>query len=97
MTVGVAYDADLATVKAVLNDIISRDERIHADPAPQVVVAELADSSVNFVVRVWTSKDDYWGVKCDMTETIKNRFDAEGIGIPFPQRDIHIVSGGMAA
>jgi small conductance mechanosensitive channel len=97
MTVGVAYDADLATVKAVLNDIISRDERIHADPAPQVVVAELADSSVNFVVRVWTSKDDYWGVKCDMTETIKNRFDAEGIGIPFPQRDIHIVSGGVAA
>ena len=97
MTVGVAYDADLAKVKAVLNDIISKDERIHADPAPQVVVAELADSSVNFVVRVWTSKEDYWGVKFDATETIKNRFEAEGIGIPFPQRDIHIVSGGVAA
>jgi small conductance mechanosensitive channel len=97
MTVGVAYDADLAKVKAVLNDIISKDERIHADPAPQVVVAELADSSVNFVVRVWTSKEDYWGVKFAATETIKNRFDAEGIGIPFPQRDIHIVSGGVAA
>jgi small conductance mechanosensitive channel len=97
MTVGVAYDSDLAKVKAVLNDIISKDERIHADPAPQVVVAELADSSVNFVVRVWTSKDDYWAVNFDTTETIKNRFDAEGIGIPFPQRDIHIVSGGAAA
>jgi small conductance mechanosensitive channel len=97
MTVGVAYDADLAKVKDVLNDIISKDSRIHADPAPQVVVAELADSSVNFVVRVWTDTGDYWGVKFDATETIKNRFDAEGIGIPFPQRDIHIVSGAVAA
>jgi small conductance mechanosensitive channel len=97
MTVGVAYDADLSKVKAVLNEIISKEARIHADPAPQVVVAELADSSVNFVVRVWTNTADYWGVKFDATETIKNRFDEEGIGIPFPQRDIHIVSGGTAA
>ena len=96
MTVGVAYDADLAHVKNVLNDIISKEERILADPAPKVAVAELADSSVNFVVRVWTKTADYWGVKFDMTETIKNRFDAEGIGIPFPQRDIHIVSGSVA-
>ena len=96
MTVGVAYDADLAHVKNVLNDIISKEERILADPAPKVAVAELADSSVNFVVRVWTKTADYWGVKFDMTETIKNRFDAEGIGIPFPQRDIHIVSGSAA-
>jgi small conductance mechanosensitive channel len=96
MTVGVAYDADLAHVKSVLNDIISKDERIRADPAPKVAVAELADSSVNFVVRVWTKTADYWGVKFDMTETIKNRFDAEGIGIPFPQHDIHIVSGSAA-
>jgi small conductance mechanosensitive channel len=97
MTVGVSYDADLAKVRDVLKDIISKDERIHADPPPQVAVAELADSSVNFVVRVWTNTGDYWGVKFDATETIKNRFDAEGIGIPFPQRDVHIVSGGMAA
>ena len=97
MTVGVAYDADLSKVKDVLTDIISKESRIHADPAPQVAVAELADSSVNFVVRVWTDTADYWGVKFDITETIKNRFDEEGIGIPFPQRDIHIVSGGAAA
>ncbi len=97
MTVGVAYNADLAKVKDVLNGIISKDGRILADPAPQVAVAELADSSVNFVVRVWTNTGDFWGVKCDTTEAIKNRFDAEGIGIPFPQRDIHIVSGGIAA
>jgi small conductance mechanosensitive channel len=90
MTVGVSYDADLAKVKAVLNDIISKETRILAEPAPQVVVAELGDSSVNFVMRVWTKTADYWPVKFDATETIKNRFDAEGIGIPFPQRDVHI-------
>ena len=59
-------------------------------PAPLVAVAELADNSVNFVVRVWTKTGDYWGVKFDMTETIKNRFDSEGIGIPFPQMDVHL-------
>ncbi len=95
MTVGVSYDADLSVVRDVLNDIISKEERVHQDPAPLVAVAELADNSVNFVVRVWTSTSDYWGVKFAMTETIKNRFDAEGIGIPFPQRDIHIVSGQL--
>ena len=96
MTVGVAYDADLSKVRDVLNDIISKEERILSDPAPQVAVAELADSSVNFIVRVWTKTGDYWGVKFDATETIKNRFDEAGIGIPFPQRDIHIVSGSAA-
>jgi len=96
MTVGVAYDADLSKVRDVLNDIISKEERILSDPAPQVAVAELAESSVNFIVRVWTKTEDYWGVKFDATETIKNRFDEAGIGIPFPQRDIHIVSGSAA-
>jgi small conductance mechanosensitive channel len=96
MTVGVAYDADLSKVRDVLNDIISKDERIMADPAPLIVVGELADSSVNFIVRVWTRTGDYWAVNFDMNETIKNRFDEAGIGIPFPQRDIHIVSGSAA-
>jgi small conductance mechanosensitive channel len=97
MTVGVSYSADLSKVREVLLDIISKEARILPEPAPLVAVAELADSSVNFVVRVWTKTGDYWGVKFDMTETIKNRFDAEGIGIPFPQRDIHIVSGALAS
>jgi len=96
MTVGVAYDADLSKVRDVLKDIISKESRIHADPEPLIAVAELADSSVNFVVRVWTNTGDYWGVMFAMNETVKNRFDAEGIGIPFPQRDLHIVSGKVA-
>ena len=96
MTVGVAYDADLSVVRDVLKDIISKESRIHSDPEPLIAVAELADSSVNFVVRVWTDTGDYWAVMFAMNETIKNRFDAEGIGIPFPQRDLHIVSGQVA-
>ena len=96
MTVGVAYDADLSKVRDVLKDIISKESRAHADPEPLIAVAELADNSVNFVVRVWTDTGDYWGVKFAMTETIKNRFDEAGIGIPFPQRDLHIVSGQLA-
>jgi small conductance mechanosensitive channel len=96
MTVGVAYDADLSVVRDVLKDIISKESRIHSDPEPLIAVAELADSSVNFVVRVWTDTGDCWAVKFAMNETIKNRFDAEGIGIPFPQRDLHIVSGQVA-
>jgi len=96
MTVGVAYDADLSKVRSVLQDIISKDERIMSDPEALIVVGELADNSVNFIVRVWVKSADYWGVMFDTTETIKNRFDAAGIGIPFPQRDIHIVSGSVA-
>ena len=96
MTVGVAYDANLSQVRDVLKDIISKEARVHSDPEPLIAVAELADNSVNFVVRVWTDTGDYWGVKFAMTEAIKNRFDKEGIGIPFPQRDIHIVSGQLA-
>ena len=96
MTVGVSYDADLSKVRDILKDIISKESRVHTDPEPLIVVAELADNSVNFIVRIWTDAGDYWGVKFDMTETIKNRFDEEGIGIPFPQREIHIVSGQVA-
>lgn len=97
MTVGVAYDADLSRVKEILKEIVSKDERVLSDPEPMIAVAELADSSVNLVVRAWVKTADYWGVKFDATETIKKRFDEEGIGIPFPQRDIHIISGGAAA
>ena len=87
---GVAYDADLKEVRAILEDIVSKDERILSDPAHQIAVAELADNSVNFVVRLWVESADYWGVFFDTTETVKIRFDDAGIGIPFPQRDVHL-------
>ena len=90
LTVGVSYDADLKQVREVLEDIISKDERVLSDPAHQVAVAELADNSVNFTVRLWTKTEDYWGVFFDTNEAVKLRFDEVGIGIPYPQRDVHL-------
>ena len=91
MIVGVSYSDDLNKVKHVLEDILASDERILDDPAPTIGVAELADSSVNFVVRPWVKSADYWSVKFDTNKTIKEKFDAEGISIPFPQQDLHLI------
>lgn len=91
LVVGVGYDDDLKKVRAVLEDILAKDERILKDPAPTIGVSELADSSVNFVVRPWVKSGDYWPVLFDTQETVKLRFDAEGISIPYPQQDLHIV------
>jgi small conductance mechanosensitive channel len=90
LVAGVSYDADLSQVRTALVDILSADDRILKDPEPTIAVAELADNSVNFVVRPWVKTADYWDVFFDTTESIKRRFDAEGIGIPFPQRDVHL-------
>lgn len=90
LTVGVSYDADLKEVRRVLEDIISKEERVLKDPEHLVAVGELADNSVNFVVRLWVNSGDYLGVTFDMNETIKTRLDEAGIGIPYPQRDIHL-------
>jgi small conductance mechanosensitive channel len=90
MVVGIGYDSDLKKAKEILNEMVAADDRILKDPAPTVAVAELADSSVNFVVRPWVASGDYWGVKFDFNEAVKLRFDAEGISIPFPQMDVHV-------
>ena len=87
---GVSYSDDLQKVKQILLDIVNNDSRILKDPAPQVAVLELADSSVNFVCRPWVNTADYWDVYFDTTEAVKKRFDAEGISIPFPQTDVHL-------
>lgn len=97
MVIGVGYNDDLKKVRAVLEDILNSDERILKDPAVTIGVAELADSSVNFVVRPWVKSGDYWGVMFDTLETVKLRFDAEGISIPYPQQDLHIVKDEAAA
>lgn len=94
LVVGVGYDDDLAKVKSVLEDIIASEERVLKDPETTIAVSELADSSVNLVVRPWVQAPDYWAVKFDLTEAIKNRFDKEGISIPYPQQDLHIIKGG---
>ena len=90
MVVGVSYDDDLDKVRATLEDLIASDNRILDDPACKIAVAELADSSVNFVVRPWVKSDDYWNVKFELTEAIKKRFDKDGISFPYPQQDVHL-------
>jgi small conductance mechanosensitive channel len=90
MIVGIGYDADLLKAKRILQELVSEDERILAEPEPKIAVSELADSSVNFVVRPWVNSADFWGVKFDFTEKVKLRFDEEGISIPFPQMDVHL-------
>ncbi|QHJ13336.1 Small-conductance mechanosensitive channel [Paraglaciecola mesophila] len=90
MVVGIGYDADLKRAKEVLKELAAADSRILQDPAPTIAVAELADSSVNFVVRPWVKSADFWAVKFDFTEAVKLRFDQEGISIPFPQMDVHL-------
>lgn len=87
---GIGYDDDLRKAKQILEQILTADERILKDPAPTVAVSELADSSVNFVVRPWVKTADYWAVYFDLTEKIKLTFDAEGISIPYPQQDVHM-------
>ncbi|HPI98319.1 MAG TPA: mechanosensitive ion channel [Synergistales bacterium] len=87
---GVSYGDDIDKVKRVLEGILASDERVLKDPAPTIGILELADSSINFAVRPWVRTSDYWDVFFATQESIKKRFDAEGISIPFPQQDIHV-------
>lgn len=96
LVVGVSYDADLAEVKRILADIAAGDERILTDPEPTIAVSELADNSVNLVMRVWTATADYWNVYFATTEAVKLRMDEAGIGIPYPQRDVHLYEHKVA-
>ncbi len=90
MVFGVSYDSDLRKTREILESLIAADERILDDPLPMVVVGELADSSVNFFVRPWVATPDYWPVRFQFIESTKLAFDAAGIVIPFPQRDLHL-------
>lgn len=90
MVFGIAYDDDIAKAKRIIRELLEKDERVLDDPAPVIVLGELSDSSVNLWVRPWTKTEDYWPFKWDFTESLKKRFDEEGITIPFPQRDVHL-------
>ena len=90
LVVGVSYSDDRDKVRKELESLVAADDRILADPAVTIAVSELADSSVNFVLRPWVKTADYWGVYFDLTEAIKKRFDEVGISIPFPQQDVYI-------
>ncbi|MEM7260813.1 MAG: mechanosensitive ion channel family protein [Planctomycetota bacterium] len=90
MVFGIGYDDDIAKALSVLERIVNSHEKVLKDPAPVIKLNELADSSVNFVVRPWANTPDYWDVFFDVTRTVKEEFDKEGISIPFPQTDVHV-------
>ncbi len=93
MVFGIGYGDDIKKAKELLEQIVAADTRVLAEPAPVVALGELADSSVNFLVRPWVNAEDYWSVLWDTTETVKLKFDEAGISIPYPQMDVHLDKG----
>jgi small conductance mechanosensitive channel len=94
MVFGIGYGDDMDKAKALMQTVLDGHELILKDPAPVIEVHELADSSVNFVCRPWCKTSDYWTVYWGVTKQVKEKFDAEGVSIPFPQRDIHMITEG---
>lgn len=90
LTFGIGYDDDIAAAETLLNEIIEAHELVLEDPAPTIKLHTLGESSVDFIVRPWVRAEDYWAVYWDVTRTVKQRFDAAGITIPYPQRDVHL-------
>ena len=95
MVFGIGYGDDIDKAKKVMEDILNNHKLVLKDPEPVVRVHELGDSSVNFAVRPWVYSDDYWDVFWDITQQVKKRLDAEGISIPFPQRDVHVYNAAL--
>ena len=87
---GIGYGDDIDKARSIIKKIIDQDQRVMKEPEPMIVVSELADSSVNLTVRVWTTVSFYWPFYFDTTEKVKKQFDTQGVSIPFPQRDVHI-------
>lgn len=92
-TFSIGYEDDIDQAKNVLKELVEADNRILKEPEYAILVSELADSSVNIVVRTWTKTEDYWGVFHELTETVKKKFDQVGITIPFPQSEINVKNG----
>jgi small conductance mechanosensitive channel len=92
LVVGIGYSSSIPKAIEVLTNLMKEDSRILSQPPFQIAVSELADSSVNFVVRPWVKTEDYWSVRFDLTRRIKEAFDENGIEIPFPQRVVHMAS-----
>ena len=97
LLIGIDYGDDMDKAIETIRGVIAADERVHDDPEPLVVIGELADNSVNIVIRVWCDAANYWPLKFGMTKALKESLDKAGISFPFPQRTVHIVGGGGVA
>ena len=90
MTIGIGYDDDIdKAIKTAMN-LLKKDDRVLKDPAPMVAVDQMADSSVNLVIRPWVKKEDYWGFYYAFKKSLKEMYDKKNISIPYPQMDIHM-------
>lgn len=87
---GISYGDNMDKALDIVKKILDEDERVLKDPAPLVVISNLGDSSVDITARPWTNTADFWAVRWDLTKKVKEEFDANGISIPFPQRDVHV-------
>jgi len=90
LVIGIGYDDDIKKAEEILHDVIEKEQDLLAEPAVTIAVSELADSSVNFVVRPWVKTSDYWKVRFSLTENIKIALDEAGITIPYPQQDVYL-------
>jgi small conductance mechanosensitive channel len=95
-TFDVSYADDLPKVKRLLAEILAADSRVLAEPPPVIFVQSLGENGVSIAVRPWVKPDDYWSLQWDVPERVKLRFDAEGVTIPFPQRDVRVYGRGAA-
>ena len=94
LVIGISYTDNIDKALKVLSELLQNDERILDDPAHQVMVKELAESSVNINLRCWTNRENYWSLRFDLTKQAKQRLDEYDISIPFPQRDVHLYHEG---
>jgi small conductance mechanosensitive channel len=90
MTFGIGYQDDIDKARSVIEGIIDAQDKILKDPAADILISELADSSVNFAVRPWCKSEHYWDVYFYVHEEVKKAFDKENVSIPFPQMDVHM-------
>ncbi len=90
LVMGIAYDDDIRKAKEIIEKVLQEEARVLADPAPVVMVLELADSSVNIAVRPWTKTTDYWATRGDLLHQMKIQLEGAGLSIPYPQRDVHL-------
>ncbi|MEW8461215.1 MAG: mechanosensitive ion channel family protein, partial [Candidatus Thiodiazotropha endolucinida] len=96
LVIGIGYDDDIKKARDLLQQILDADSTVLKDPAPTIMLLELGESSVDFAVRPWVKSGDYWVTRAALLEAIKTTFDKQGISIPYPQRDIHMIQATAA-
>lgn len=93
LTMGISYDDNMDDAMKIIMDTLKKDKRVHKDPEPMTAICGLGESSVDITVRAWCDRGDFWDLTFDLNKTIKEKFDAKGITIPYPQRELRIVEG----